>query len=316
MLACLFGMGLQAQKTSKISAVAHGYTGRVIDFEFVDDTRHNRQFAYVEGQKMEFEVKLKEPSLMKINVWVWVMVCPGDEIRLDLQYEKKSCHNVTFAGTPSAVALNEAVGKGRISRLKEHYKANPLAAVVTQVPVADYYRDTKRHWEKERRLLEEVRAASEAVAFNYVYAELEGMYLSNLVTYPFIAEEVLRKDISEYLPEDYWRVLDTYRIKDDRASLKSFSYIKWLLDYKEYRERKEAHEAGRAFHPVRGLEEAYQGIVDFYDGAVRDAALYVLLYEAIKAQKDFGLISKLTRDYLKKYNQNKAFKAELMEMQK
>ena len=41
MLICLFFLGVQAQKTAKISAVANGYTGKVIDFEFVDNTENN-----------------------------------------------------------------------------------------------------------------------------------------------------------------------------------------------------------------------------------------------------------------------------------
>ena len=38
MLVCLFCAGVQAQKTAKIKATAVGYTGKVIDFEFIDNT--------------------------------------------------------------------------------------------------------------------------------------------------------------------------------------------------------------------------------------------------------------------------------------
>ena len=47
-LICCLGLGLQAQKKAKISAVATGYTGKVIDFEFVDNTQNNMAFPYWE----------------------------------------------------------------------------------------------------------------------------------------------------------------------------------------------------------------------------------------------------------------------------
>ena len=47
------------------------------------------QFPYVSEQRMEFEVELKEPALVKINLWLWLIVCPGDEIHADIHYSGK-----------------------------------------------------------------------------------------------------------------------------------------------------------------------------------------------------------------------------------
>jgi len=49
---------------------------------------------------------------------------------------------------------------------------------------------------------------------------------------------------------------------------------------------------------------------------VRDAVLYLFLYNAISKQQDFDVIKTLSKDYFKKYNKNKKFKKELTEMQK
>ena len=57
MLVCLFCAGVQAQKTAKIKATAVGYTGKVIDFEFMDNTANNQQFPFKDNQLMEFEVE-------------------------------------------------------------------------------------------------------------------------------------------------------------------------------------------------------------------------------------------------------------------
>ena len=37
MLVCLLCTGVQAQKMAKISATATGYSGKIIDFEFIDN---------------------------------------------------------------------------------------------------------------------------------------------------------------------------------------------------------------------------------------------------------------------------------------
>ena len=83
MLVCLLFMGVQAQKVTKISATGVGYTGKVIDFEFIDNPSNNQQFPFKDNQKMEFEVELSEPSLLKINAWLWMKdytLTPGKQL--------------------------------------------------------------------------------------------------------------------------------------------------------------------------------------------------------------------------------------------
>lgn len=314
---CLLVIGLQAQKITKISAVADGYNGKVIDFEFIDNPDNNMQFPYVSGQRMEFEVELQEPALVKINLWLWLMVCPGDEIHADIHYDGKNYRTAEFSGTPSAVALNEAIRDGRNHRIAGRYKTNPLAAVVTQVPADKYYAETQANWKKEQELLEAVRSRVNPFAYEYVYAELEGMYLSNLVKYPYVVSDVAKKHIGDCIPAGYWNVLDGYRVKDSKAALKSFTYKSWLLDYKEYTDKLKARNAGQEWKYVRDLQKSYDGLVAFYDGDVRDAALYILFYNALTSQRDdFDLIAKLSKEYFKKYNKDKTYRKELTEMQK
>ena len=316
MLVCLLFAGVQAQKTAKISATAVGYTGKVVDFEFIDNPAINQQFPFKDNQLMEFEVELKEPSLMKVNAWLWRIVCPGDEIEMAIQFQGKNYKHVEFQGTPSAVALNSAIRDGRMVRINDHYKTNPLAAVVTQVPAKTYYEACLRNWKKEQEILEGVRGKVDEFAFNYIYAELEGMYMDNLVKYPFIVSDVNKKPLQECTPEGYWSILDNYQIKSDKASLKSYAYIGWLIDYLEYQERREAYKAGKEYSPAGNMEELYNKLAKAYEGDTRDAVLYLFLYNAISGQKDFDVIKKLSKDYFKKYNKDKRFKKELTEMQK
>lgn len=313
---CLLVIGLQAQKTTTISAVADGYNGKVIDFEFIDNPDNNMQFPYVSGQRMDFEVELKEPALVKINLWMWLMVCPGDEIHADIHYTGNNYRTAEFSGTPSAVALNEAIRDGRNQRIAVRYKTNPLAAVVTQVPANEYHEMTQKLWKQEQELLTQVHDRVNAFAYNYVWAELEGMYLSNLVKYPYIVSEVAKKKLEECLPEDFWTMLDGYTIKEDEASLKSVVYLGWLLDYKDYMEKRQAHLAGKTYLPERDLQKSYESLAAFFDGKVRDAVLYAFLYQAISSPEGFDTAQQLCKDYFKRYNKNKSYRKELTEMMK
>ena len=316
MLVCLLFMGVQAQKVTKISATGVGYTGKVIDFEFIDNPSNNQQFPFKDNQKMEFEVELSEPSLLKINAWLWMIVCPGDEIDMDIKFQGKNYKHVEVRGTPSAVALNTAIRDGRMVRINDHYKTNPLAAIVTRVPAKTYYEACQRNWKKEQEILEAVRSKVDPFAFDYIHAELEGMYLDNLVKYPFMFADVNKKPLQECTPEGYWNVLDNYQVKTSKAALKSYAYIGWLIDYADYCGRREAHKAGKEYKEAGSMEEMYNKLAQTYEGEVRDAVLYLFLYNAISGQQDFDVIKRLSKDYFKKYNKNKKFKKELTEMQK
>lgn len=316
MLVCLLFTGIQAQKTVKISATGVGYTGRVIDFEFIDNPANNQQFPFKDNQKMEFEVELKEPSLLKVNAWLWMIVCPGDEIKMDIRFQGKNYRDVAFSGTPSAVALNSAIHNGRMVRINDHYKTNPLAAIVTQVAAKTYCEACQRNWKKEQEILEAVRDKVNPFAYNYIHAELEGMYMSNFVKYPLIVSDVNKKSLHECTPEGYWNALDNYQVRTDKASLKSFAYIGWLIDYLEYQERREAQKAGKEYRGPQNMDEMYDRLAQTYEGDVRDAVLYLFLYNSISGQQDFDVIKRLCKDYFKKYNKNKKFKKELIEMQK
>ena len=53
---------------------------------------------------------------------------PGDDIQANIHYAGRNLRTVEYAGTPSAVALNQAISKGRDLRVAARYKTNPLAA--------------------------------------------------------------------------------------------------------------------------------------------------------------------------------------------
>lgn len=85
-------------------------------------------------------------------------------------------------------------------------------------------------------------------------------------------------------------------------------YMAFLLPYKDYMRRKEAHDQGKDYQPLTSLEDQYKDMAAFYKGSLQDAALFVLLYNSITSNGDFNVIEKLVKDYLKKYNKNKEYK--------
>lgn len=304
-----------AGKIATISATVDGYSGKVVDFEFIDNPDNNMSYPYTEAKKMEFEVELEEPSLLKINAWIWVIISPGDNLHLAIHYNGKKYKTAEFSGTEKAVLLNETIRDMRNSRVAIHYKMNPMAALVTQVSAEKYYQMTLEQWNKEKAMMESIKEKVDSFAYNYIYSELEGIFMSNLVKYPYMAADVFKKSLDECIPDGYWKALADYKLRDDEASLKSFTYLGWLLEYPRYIKALEAHDKGESIvYFNTGLQEGYDAIVSFYDDKLLDSALYVYLYNALSQQKEFELVESLINDYIEKYNKNKHYKDSLMSM--
>ena len=307
----ILNINLDAQKTARIGAKIYGYDGNTVDFEFVEDASNNMTFPYKEAQMMDYVVELKEPCLLKINSWVWIVLCPGDDIEVDIKYQGRVYEHAEFKGTSSAVLLNSAISDGSLIRLKDRYRLNPLAAVITKVMPTDYHTATLRNWGKEKALLEAVRAQVNPEAYSYIYAEMEGVYLSNLVNYPFMAAAIRHQDLKNIVPDGFWMVLDGYKIKEDKASLRSVSYVNWLVEYAKFEAKRQDFISGKEIKEIANVESVYELLSTFYDGALRDTVLYNFLTQLIASGKYGTIITPLVDDYLRKYNRNKVYRKEL-----
>lgn len=311
MLFILLGtLMLQAQKPAKISATVKGYNGKVVDFEFMNQDGINEQFPYQEGEKMAFEAKLTELNLMKVNAWIWICVRPGDLIHADISYKGRNYHTAEFSGTPEMVIANNVIRDMRNYRVANNYKTNILAALVTQVPLSDYYKATQIELENELPMLEAKKIELPAEVYAYLYAEHQSILLSNLISCP----EVYAGSNSPTYPEGYWNILDNYTLSKDGNALKSRSYMSFLLTYKAYMQKKAAHDQGKEYVPAKSIKEEYQDIAAFYDGVLRENALFVFLYNQIVIGGDFNELEPLVKEYGKKYTKNKYFKSTLTNM--
>ena len=313
LLVCTFAT--QAGEPATITATVDGYSGKVVDFEFIDNPDNNMSYPYRESNLMGFDVELDEPSLLKINSWIWLIVSPGDEIHIDIHYEGTKYEAAEITGNEKAVLLNETIRDMRNSRVGVRYKMNPNAALVTLVTPENYYNMTLDQWAKEKSMLEEIKSEVDPFAYNYIYSELEGSFMSNLVVYPYLAAGYLKKPLEECISVGYWDVFKDYKLRDDAASLKSFTYLGWLLDYQKYMESLEAHKQNKPFaFYTMDLQKGFDSLISFYEGDLLDSALYVYLYNAITGQRDFELVESLTKEYAEKYSKNDFYKKSLLEM--
>ena len=117
-----------------------------------------------------------------------------------------------------------------------------------------------------------------------------------------------RKKLEDCLAEDYWTALDDYKLRTDEASLRNRVYMAFLLPYKDYMRRKEAHDQGKDYQPLTSLEDQYKDMAAFTKGLCRMRHYSCFLYNSITSNGDFNVIEKLVKDYLKKYNKNKEYK--------
>lgn len=304
---------LYAQKSTEISATVKGYNGKVVDFEFMNQEGINMQFPYKDGQEMTFETKLNGINLMKVNAYIWICVRPGDQIHADIQYDGRNYRTAEFTGTPEMVVTNNVIRDMRNYRISNGYKMNTLAAIVTQVPMMDYYKATEVELENELRMLEAKKQEIPADVYDYLYAEHQSLLLSNLILCPGVYAG-FRADKQVTYPEGYWHILDHYTLREDKNSLMSHAYMSFLLTYMRYIQLKAASDKGAEYTPKTTMKDEYDDIAAFYDGVLRENALFVFLYNQMAAGRDFTVIEPLVKDYLKKYARDKYFKKTLTNM--
>ena len=313
LLAMGFG-SVHAQKKTSVSAVVEGYNGKVIDFEFMNQEGINQQFPYREGQNMTFDVEMEDINLLLVNAYIWICLRPGDQIHADIRYDGRTYKTAEFSGTPEILPVNNVIRDIRNSRVARRYKMNILAAVVTQIPMLDYYKATQERLKTELGMLETKKSEIPADIYAFVYAEHEALLLKNLLSCPDIYAATGNGSNGTY-PEDYWSVLNDYKLTDDDNALKSRAYMAFLLIYKDYMRKKEAYDKGMEYIPLKSVKAAYDDLAGFYDNAkLRENALFVFLYNEIVAGHDLDNIKALIKDYGKKYTKNKFFRKTLVDM--
>lgn len=305
----LFSFAAEAKgRPTVITAEIFGYQRDKVHFDFLEKEGVNMEYPYKDGQLMEFTVELDDVTTMILNTFIEVYLQPGDSIHVKVTYNGRNYDKVEFSGTPAAVAVNSKLHEKELLQRERDYKTNIPAMLVTLVDAKKFHEATLKEWKDEVEILNQVRGQIDSRVYNMVLSGIEGTLLTNLITYPYASSSFHKKKLEDCMTADYWTALDGYKLRDDEASLRSRSYMCLLAPYKEYMREKEARDAGKEYKRADSLEEQYNDFVSFYDGRLRDTALFVFLYDSIAANKDFNVIEKLVKDYLKKYNKVKEYK--------
>ncbi|MDY4044418.1 MAG: hypothetical protein SOY65_11530 [Marinifilaceae bacterium] len=291
-----------------VSAEIYGYQGDKVHFDFLEKEGINMEFPYKDGQLMEFTVDLDDITTLKLNTFIEVFLQPGDSIHLKVTYKGRNYDKVEFSGTPAAVTVNTKVYEKEMLQRERRYKTNIPAMLVTQVDAKKFHEATVQELKDEKAILDKVKGEITPEMYNMVLSSIEGTLLTNLITYPYASAEVHKKKLEDCMTADYWRVLNEYKLRDDKASLRNRAYMCMLSPYKDYVREREARAAGKEYKAPTSIEEQYKDLAAFYEGALRDTALFVFLYDAVAANKDFDMVEKLVKDYLKKYNKEKEYK--------
>lgn len=313
MLLCVLVLG---QGKARIMLTVDGFTGKQVDIDFAWHPEYNQQFVYVAKQPIELEVELDGLTMMSINRWNLVCLRPGDDIRIKLEYQSRYDETMEFTGTPDAVLINQTMQKMRHLRLANGYKINMMSAVVTMVPIEQYYRATLAEWKAELAVLDSIKRDISQETYLYIKSEHEGMLLDNLINYPFAEASFLGLLPEEVLPDDYWNVLANYQLREDKASLRSRSYMGFLLSYKQYMRHREAGMKGGNYVVPTDIRVQYDDLVAFYSGELRESALVVFLCGVISQGTHQEQAEPLIKDFLRKYCRDKGYRKTLEGMLK
>lgn len=313
MIALLLGAWMPRAEAAKkapaiVTAEVYGYQKDMVYFNFREKDGINMEFPYREGQRMEFMVNLDDITTMVVNTFIQVYLQPGDSVHIKVTYNGRNYDTVEFSGTPEAVAINTRVHETELLQRERRYKTNIPAMLVTLVDAREFHKATLREWKDELAIIDRVKGEIDPRVYRMAVSQIEGVLLNNLISYPYASAEMHRKKLEDCLADDYWTALDGYRLRDDEASLRSRGYMCLLAPYKEYMRRRAAREAGKKYEAPGNLEDQYRDFTDFYKGPLRDAALFVFLYDSMAAGKDFNTVEKLVQDYFKKYNKKKEYK--------
>lgn len=318
LLACAWPtMAKEKGKQTYVSMEVYGYQGRSIYFDFMEKNDANVDYPYKEGQLMEVTANLDDITMLNVNMWVNMCLQPGDSLHAKVTYEGRSYTAVEYSGTPQAVLIANTLHRIRMHRREVRYKANlPAALVVLTDPIA-YHQASLDEWRAEKAILNEIKAEIPERVYNYLLSELDAIFLPNLITYPYACAAYQKKELKDCIADDYWTALDDYQLRDDEASLRNRNYMSFLPSYAKYEICKRNGCDPATFKTSQSRESEYEELAGFYEGALRDAALFVIIYNGLVGDgRDFELCRNLSKDYLKKYNISKEYKQILKEIMK
>lgn len=301
-LVSFFIGGIQAQNKATLSAQIYGYQHDMVYFDCVQTPSIRQEFYTNPGEEHIYTFETEELVCMLINGKTKLLLQPGDSLHVDIHYEGRNVQNIHFSGSEEAIRNNQTYHDLEMIKRDMRYKSQLLGCVALDIKPKDRIQDSKTLLQRTTELLNNPANQLSKTVQNYMMAEIESDVYMSFMEYPVMYASVRHLPIVQQEIGDYWSLMDGYTIRHDDVSLSNPSYISFLMRYCFFEKERKAKEQGTSYNiPVR-FEGMYEELAAFYNDAPRDAVLYNLICNFIRAGKEIERVDPILEDYKEKYN--------------
>ena len=311
---------LSAQQTTTLKATIENYARDKVSLSFMQTPSLNIDFPYnrENPQPIDYMFDIDKPEAVYLNGQL-IYVEPGDEMEFLFYYgedRKLKEIRVLSGSNPQTVAANTLLQQVRLQRLENRFKTQNLAWVAIALPPREHFSKNLRRIESEQAFWNANKEKLTNDAYHYLLSESEALVYANMIDYPLMFSDVQKKPLDSCLVNEYAHFLDGYTVREDEASLRNRNYGVFLISLYDYARMKDALKKGNITNLNHQTpEELFNGLALYYSGAVRDAVLYCMLVQTLSANKmEFSAFEKLYEKYIRQYNSDAFYKADLERM--
>lgn len=301
---CVFASlasGVSAQTKTTLSAQVYGYQQEMVYFDCVQTPLIRQEFYSNPGEEHVYSFETEDFVCMLINGKTRILLQPGDSLHVNMRYEGKNVQ-VEYSGSEQAVANNRALQGIDMLKRDMRYKSQLLGCAALDIKPKDRIRDSRTLLQRVTEMLAKPEAQVSEAARNYLMADVESDAYMSFMEYPVMYASIRHLPVEQQEVGDYWAFMDNYTVRNDKEALLNPSYISLLMRYCFYEKEKQAHKQGTAYAIPSRFESMYEELATFFTGEARDAVLYNLICNFIRAGKEIERVDPVLKDYKEKYN--------------
>lgn len=303
-----FASEMNAQSKATLSAQIYGYQQDMVYFDCVQSPMIKQEFYTNPGEEHLYTFETEDMVCMLVNGKTRLLLEPGDSLHVEIHYQGKNVESINFSGTDNAVNNNRAFLDIEMLKRDMRYKSQLLGCVALDVKPKDRINDSKTLLNRVTELLDKQKDNLSEAARNYMMADVESDVYMSLIEYPVMYASVRHLPIEQQEIGEYWKSMEGYAVRKDNASLLNPTYIGLLMRYCFFEKEKDAKEKGVAYKIPGRFEDMYAEFATFFtDDATRDAVLYQLICNFVRAGKEIERVDPILKDYREKYNKNSQY---------
>lgn len=293
---------VSAQEKTTLSAQIYGYQHDMVYFDCAQTPLIRQEFYANPGEEHVYSFETEGLVCMLINGKTRILLQPGDSLHVDVNYEGRNVQSIEFSGSEQAVRDNRALYGIEMLKRDMRYKSQLLGCAALDIKPKDRIQDSETLLQRVTEMLSNPENQLSEAARNYMMADMESDVYMSLMEYPVMYASIRHLPVEQQEIGDYWKLMEGYVLRNDEASLHNPSYIGLLMRYCFYEKEKKAHEQGVTYTIPTRFEGMYEELASFYADAQRDAVLYNLICNFIRAGKEIERVDPILKDYKEKYN--------------